>query len=246
MINLLKAELYKLKTSKIFLAILLLNILQSILCPILFSRTMTGKKVLIQVFSAQEFIGFFIFTGLFAAYYIGNEFSFRHIVNLISYGHKRRDIVIAKSIVYYVGIIIINLISPILITIINTLMNGYGESFTFNSFIFIIEIFFLMTLVYIGLSSIALLISFIFKKPIIIVSLFIIIDLISRSARFYSVQNYGAIKLIYDKTIFGQSLIILSNNISFIGTLRVILIVLITVAISTSLSIYFFEKADIK
>ena len=246
MINLLKSEFYKLKTSKIFLAILLLNVFQSILCPILFSCTMTGKKVLIQVFAAQEFIGFFIFTGLFAAYYIGNEFSFRHIVNLISYGHKRRDIVLAKSIVYYVGITIINLLSPILITIINILMNGYGEPFTFNSFIFIVEIFFLMTLVYIGLSSIALLVSFIFKNPLIIVSLFIIIDFISRSARFHSVQEQGIIKLIYDKTIFGQSLIILSNNISFIGALRVILIVLITVAISTSLSIYFFGKADIK
>ncbi len=246
MINLLKSEFYKLKTSKIFLVILLLNVLQSILCPILFSRTMTGRKVLIQVFLAQEFIGFFIFTGLFAAYYIGNEFSFRHIVNLISYGHKRRDIVLAKSIVYYFGITIINLLSPILITIINTLMNGYGEPFTFNSFIFIVEIFFLMTLVYIGLSSIALLISFIFKNPLIIVFLFVIIDFISRSARFYSVQEQSIIKLIYDKTIFGQSLIILSNNISFIGALRVILIILITVAISTSLSIYFFEKADIK
>lgn len=246
MINLLKSEFYKLKTSKAFLAILLLNILQSILCPILFSRAMTGKKALIQVFAAQEFIGFFIFTGLFAAYYIGNEFSFRHIVNLISYGHKRRDIVLAKSIVYYVGITIINLLSPILITIINTLMNGYGESFTFNSFIFIVEIFFLMTLVYIALSSIALLISFIFKNPIIIVSLFVIMDLISRFARFYSFQNHGVIKSIYDKTMFGQSLIILSNNISFIGALKVILIVLITVAISTGLSIYFFEKADIK
>jgi ABC-2 type transport system permease protein len=246
MINLLKSEFYKLKTSKAFLAILLLNILQSILCPILFSRAMTGKKALIQVFAAQEFIGFFIFTGLFAAYYIGNEFSFRHIVNLISYGHKRRDIVLAKSIVYYVGITIINLLSPILITIINTLMNGYGESFTFNSFIFIVKIFFLMTLVYIALSSIVLLISFIFKNPIIIVSLFVIMDLISRFARFYSFQNHGVIKSIYDKTMFGQSLIILSNNISFIGALKVILIVLITVAISTGLSIYFFEKADIK
>lgn len=246
MINLLKSEFYKLKTSKAFLAILLLNILQSILCPILFSRTMTGKKVLIQVFGAQEFIGFFIFTGLFAACYIGNEFSFRHIVNLISYGHKRRDIVLAKSIVYYVGITIISLLSPILITIINTLMNGYGEPFTFNSFIFIVEIFFLMTLVYIGLSSIGLLISFIFKSPIIIIFLFVITDFISRSARFHSFQNHGNIKLIYDKTIFGQSLIILSSNISFVGILKVILIVLTTVAISTCLSIYFFEKADIK
>jgi len=125
-------------------------------------------------------------------------------------------------------------------------MNGYGESFTFNSFIFIVEIFFLMTLVYIGLSSIALLISFIFKNPLIIVSLFVIMDLISRFARFHSVQEQGIIKLIYDKTIFGQSLIILSNNISFLEGLRVVAIVVITIAITTYLSIHFFEKADIK
>jgi ABC-2 type transport system permease protein len=245
MLNLLRVEFYKLKTSKTFLAIVLLSVLQSILCPILFSRTMTGKEVLVMVLQSQPFLGFFILIGVFTAYFIGDEFSSKYIKNFISYGHKRRDIVIAKIIVYYIGIAIISLISPILITIINTFMNGYGEVFTLNSYIFIFRVFALMLIIYIGLSSIAVLIAYTSKNMIIIAPIFIGIDFMNRAAMFFSRQN-NFVNSIYTNTIFGQLISALADNISFLQMIKVIAIALTTVAVSTGLSIYSFEKVDIK
>lgn len=245
MSNLIKAEFYKLKTSKTFKAILILMLIQSILCHILFSSSMTGKQVLIQVFAAQEFLSLYIIIGVFAAYYIGDEFSSGCIKNLIAYGHKRQDIVIAKSIAYFVGIAIITLISPILITIINTVMNGYGEIFTLNSFAFILKVSFLMALIYIGIASISVLISFVCRNGIFIAVAFISIDTVNRACRGLVFQKYLSGE-IYNKTIFGQSLFLDKDYIEFSQGFKIIGIALITIVVSTLLSVYFFKKAEIK
>jgi ABC-2 type transport system permease protein len=245
MSNLIKVEFYKLKTSKIFRVILTLMLIQSILCPILFSSSMTGKQVLIQVFAAQEFLSLYIIIGVFAAYYIGDEFSSGCIKNLSAYGHKRRHIIIAKSIAYYVGIAIIGLISPILITIINTVMNGYGEVFTLNSFTFILKVSFLMAFIYIGIGSIAVLISFVCRNGIIIAVAFVLIDTVNRACRGLVFQKYLSGE-IYNRTIFGQSLFLDMDNVEFSQGFEIIGIAIITIVVSTLLSVYFFRKAEIK
>ncbi|MBW9148786.1 ABC transporter permease [Clostridium sp. CM028] len=245
MLNLLKVEFYKLKTSKTFKLILVLMVVQSILCPITFSKEMTGKQVLLQVFGAQEFIALYMLIGAFAACYIGDEFSTGCIKNLIACGHKRRDIVIAKSISYYVGIAIISLTSPILITIINTIMNGYGEVFTLNSLAFILELSFLMVLIYIGIGSIAVLISFIARNSIITVGAFILVDTVNRVCRGLIFRKYLIIKIL-NKTIFGQSLFLDTDYVEFSQGFKIIGISITTIVVSTLLSVYFFNKAEIK
>jgi hypothetical protein len=62
---------------------------------------------------------------------------------------------------------------------------------------------------------------------------------------FFSRQN-NLVYSIYTNTIFGQLISALADNISFLLVLKVVTIALITIAISAVLSIYFFEKADIK
>jgi ABC-2 type transport system permease protein len=245
MLNLLKVEFYKLKTSKTFKLILVLMVLQSILCPILYSKEMTGKQVLLQVFAAQEVIALLIFIGAFAAFYIGDDFKSGCIKNLIAYGHKRRNIVIAKSISYSIGIAIISLTSPILIATINTIMNGYGEVFTLNSLVFILKVSFLMVLIYIGIGSIAVLISFIGRNGIITVVAFVLIDTINRALRGLVFQKYLSGE-IYTRTIFGQSLFLDTHYVEFSQGFKIIGISITTIVISTLLSVYFFKKAEIK
>ena len=245
MLNLLKVEFYKLKTSKVFKLILVLMVLQSILCPILYSKEMTGKQVLLQVFAAQEFIALLMLIGAFAACYIGDEFKSGCIKNLVAYGHKRRDIVIAKSISYSIGIAIISLTSPILITTINTIINGYGEVFTLNSLAFIFKVSFLMVLIYIGIGSIAVLISFICRNGIITMVAFILIDTVDRACKGLVFQKYLSGD-IYTKTIFGQSLFLDTHYVEFSQGFKIIGISITTIVVSTLLSVYFFNKAEIK
>jgi len=245
MLNLLKVEFYKLKTSKTFKLILVLMVLQSILCPLLYSKEMTGKQVLIQVFAAQEFLALYILIGAFAACYIGDEFNSGCMKNLIAYGHKRRNIVVAKSISYYVGIAIISLTSPIIITTINTIMNGYGEVFTLNSLAFILKLSFLMVLIYIGIGSIAVLISFICRNGIITVVAFILIDTVNRASRGLIFQKYLRGE-IYTRTIFGQSLFLDMKYIEFSQGFKIMGTAIITIVVSTLLSVLFFKRAEIK
>lgn len=244
MLNLLKAEFYKLKTSKTFYLIAALMVVQSILCPIFFSGSMTGKEVLQRVLEAQEFFSLIIVIGVFAACFIADEFTSGCIKSLISYGHRRRYIIISKSIVFYVGIIIISLIAPLLITIINTVMNGYGEVFTIDSLRFILMRVIPMLFIYIGISSIVLLAAFISRNTGITVGVGAFIDTINRLLRGFSFKN-NTVKLIHDNTIFGQSLLMQGSNITFSQVLKVVMIAIVTIILSTLIAIYVFNKSDV-
>ncbi|AEB75270.1 ABC transporter permease [Clostridium botulinum] len=249
MFNLLKVEIYKLKTSKTLLGILLICLLQSILCPMLFSKTLTGKIVLIRVLGTQLFLGWFVLIAVFIAIYIGDEFSSScssgYIKNLISYGHRRYKIVISKFISGYLGIIIISLVTPILVTIINTFMCGYGENFTFTSLVFVLRVIILMTFIYIGIGSIGIVMLFISRNGIFAEVAFVMVDILNRVSMIFAMRN-TFINKIYSNTIFGQVSTALSYNITLLQGIRVIVISLITIVISICLSIYFFNKADIK
>ncbi|KGN00672.1 ABC transporter permease [Clostridium botulinum] len=245
MFNLLKIEFYKLRYSKTLLGILLFCLFESILCTLLFSKILIGKVVFTRVLGTQLFLGWFVLISVFMAMYIGDEFSSGYIKNLISYGHKRHEIVIAKFIGTYVGIIIISLITPILITIINTFMNGYGEPFKVSSFIFSLRVTILMTFIYIGIGSIGIFMLFVSRNVIFSELAFVLIDPLNRIITLFDMKN-PAIDRIYTNTIFGQVNIALLPNITLFQGLKVIIISLITISVSIGLSIYFFNKADIK
>lgn len=245
MINLLKAEFYKLKRDKVFYILVGLMILESILCPIIFSKNMTGKKVLTTVLGAHEFLDFIILAGIYAGSCIAYEFKVGFIKENISYGHKRMDVVIAKSFVYYFAITIISLISPILITIINTVMNGYGETFTMDSLIFIFRVIVLMELIYISMSSIAVFIAFVSRNYIITMVSLYILDTVNKFGTAFSIR-YDAVNMIYSKTVFSQFNIAIAKQINLSQILQVIAICLITILVTTLMSIYIFKKVDIK
>lgn len=245
MFNLLKVEFYKLRHSKTLLGILLFCFLESILCPLLFSKMLIGKVVFTRVLGAQLFLGWFVLIAIFLSIYIGDEFSSGYIKNLINYGHKRYEIVIAKFIGTCIGIIIISLITPILITIINTFINSYGEAFKISSFIFLLRVTILMIFIYIGIASIGIFMLFVSRNVIFSEVAFMLIDPLNRVITFFAMRN-PAINKIYANTIFGQVNITISHNITLFQGLKVIIISIITIVVSIGLSIYFFNEADIK
>ncbi|WP_085829527.1 ABC transporter permease [Clostridium massiliodielmoense] len=249
MFNLLKVEFYKLRNSKILLGILLFCLLESILCLLLFSKMLIVKSVFTRVLGTQLFLGWFAIIAIFMAVYIGDEFSSSYssgyIKNLISYGHKRHEIVIAKFIGTYAGIIIISLITPILITTINTFMNGCGEPFKASSFVFPLRVTILMTFIYIGIGSIGIFMLFVSRNVIFSELAFVFIDPLNRIITLFAMKN-PAIDRIYSNTIFGQVNSALSHNITLFQGSKVIIISLTTIIVSICLSIYFFNRADIK
>ncbi|MBW9157613.1 ABC transporter permease [Clostridium sp. FP2] len=246
MLNLIKVEFYKLKTSKLFYFIIFVNLLQAVVIYIFSDnlRVMNGKKSLAFIFNMQSSLALIILIGIFASDYIVTEFTSGCIKNIIAYGHKRISIFTAKSIAYYVGIVIISSIPPLLMTGINTVINGYGEAITVNSLLFVARVYLLMLLVHIAIGSVCVLIAFISRNVSVTMALIVSLDFINRICMAIATQKSG-IMLIYDKIIFAQPSIVASNSCTSAEDLQAVIVSIITIFIATTIGGYAFKRADI-
>lgn len=247
MFNLLKVEFYKLKTSKMFYFTMLLNLLQTALIYV-FSENIklySGEKSLIFIFNMQSALFLDILIGLFASDFIVMEFNSGYVKNLISYGHKRIRIFTSKTIVYYVSIAIIIFTAPLIVTITNTVKNGYGETFTFNSLLFIIKTLLIILLIYIAIGSISVLAAFVFRSSNVTICIIAALDFISRIFDAESIRN-SSLLWIYSNNIFSQPGIVLSDKVTNMEVVKAVIISFLVIFLTTSLGIYEFKKADVK
>lgn len=247
MLNLIKAELYKLKNSKMFYFIIILNLLQAILIYSFLEKfkLMNGKESLLYMLNMQSALTLGILIAVFASDYIVSEFTSGYIKNLISYGHKRTSIFISKSIVYYIGIGIISFIAPLLVACINTKRNGYGEVFNFNSLVSSVNSLLFLLLIYIAIGSISVLVAFMTRNFNITIMIIVGLDFINRIFNIIIIQK-PSLEWIYNKTIFSQIAIVLSDKVTAPENLHAVIISFITIFITTAIGIYAFKKADIK
>lgn len=247
MLNLLEAELRKLKTSKVFYLIILLNLLQiAIIYPFSESFKITnGINSLTWMFSMQTSLATDLLIGIFASDFIVTEFSSGYVRNLIFYGHKRTDIFASKIIAFYIGVIIINSIAPFTIGAINTAVNGYGQAFSFGSAMFLIGIFLVMSLIGIAIGSIGVLAAFASRSANITICIIVAVDFTYRILNIISLHN-PVLERIYNVILFSQPGIILMNHAGIPEILRAIAVSIVTLFLMTSLSVYIFKKADIR
>lgn len=246
MFNLLKTEIYKLKRYKLFYFTILLAASQSCLIY-MFSDSLsakTGKDILKFSCSTQECLALTLLIGVFSSDYVISEFYSGYIKNLIAYGHKRRDIYISKCMTGCIAIVLMSFMFPIIITIGNTIRNGYGEAFNIYSFIYLVRVGFFMILIASAMGSLAILVGFIFRNVIFTMGLFICFDTINRTFGAVAMKN-NIMRVIYYKTIMSQPQIATLDKISFQQGLQIIIVSLSTILVSTLLGIYIFKKRDI-
>lgn len=246
MTNLLRAEFHKLKTSKLFYGLLAFMLIQGIVGPLIDKRLInkSGKDMLLFIFSNQQYLSLMMMIGVFS-YFIGIEFSSGYIKNLISYGHKRVNILMAKSIAFYTGVVVITFPLPIYLAIINTVKNGYGEVFTFSSFLFLFRVLLIMMLINTAIASIAVLFTFVSKNTFVTIGLFFLLDFINRMLTALSLRN-ESIRLFYEKTIFAQTQFAILEDITIFQGVQAAAISLVTILVSTIIGLYFFKRGDIK
>jgi ABC-2 type transport system permease protein len=246
MFNLLEIEFYKLKKSKAFYILILLSVAQSLVVWIFNDKLIhhSGKETLSYMLYIQSSLGGNLFVGILSADFIGNEFTSGYIKNLICYGHRRRDVLIAKSIVYFLGSIIINFTCPVIFTLINTMKNGYYSNFTFWEFINLLAIILTSIVIQIAICSISLLVIFLSKSPNINIGILIGVDFIFRAMSIVSIHVLS-FRNIYDNFILSQFGIISQDNVTISQYLHAFAIGVITIAIFFSITNYFFEKSDI-
>ncbi|MDU1320338.1 MAG: ABC transporter permease [Clostridium botulinum] len=254
MFNLFKIEFYKLRKSKMFYLLIFLTIMQAIVVYSVSAdsssknlRLMSGKDTLAYMLFIQEQLAINIIAGVFAADYIVTEFTSGYIKNLVSYGHKRTSIFISKSMIYYMGIIIISFIVPVIMTVINTITNGYGEVFTFNSLIFLIKIFLLTIIIKMAIGSISVLSAFVSKNVNVTISVVVAIDFINRIINVMFInKSLTVIKWICNIIVLNQYSIVLQDKAGTSEFLQAGIVSLITILVTTIAGICIFKKSDIK
>ncbi|SQC02243.1 putative transmembrane protein [Clostridium tetanomorphum] len=246
MLNLLKMELRKLKASKLFYFFIFLSLLQAIPVYLLSQRLgiTNGKNTFNYMLFLQLSLSSGITIGVFAVDVVCNEFTSAYIKNLISYGHKRRNIYLSKAITAYIGIYIITFIAPIIITIINTHKNGFGEVFTTSSFLFMVKIFLMALIAHTAIGSMAVLVSFIVRKPVAGCVIIMGMDFINRLLNLIYVQKPN-LRWALDKYPYMQLSSFFAEEVTEIQKMQSIMAFLCTILISTVLGIYIFKRSDI-
>lgn len=230
-----------------FYFILLINILQGIVGYMFLGNTklVSETEVLSYTLYIQSHLALPILMGIFASDFIVTEFTSGYIKNIITYGHKRVNILISKALAYYTGIIIISFISPILILLIDIVINGYGEILTLNSIIAVIKSLLIMTIIYIAIGSISFLAAFVSRNTSITIAIIVTLDFMNRILTIFAIRN-TFFKKFYKKTIFCQPSIVLADKVNTTEILQAIIVSLITIFVTTLLSNYAFKKIDIK
>lgn len=246
MLNLLKAEFYKLKTSKLFYLITAVMASQSAVCLLMSDslKLKTGNYMLTFALYTQQFLLLIPAIAAFS-YFVVCEFNTGFVKNLLAYGHKRSNVVLSKSIAFYTGSIVITFVFPIIIALTAVILNGYGEAFTFQSLLFILRTSALMALVYTAFASLAVFIAFATRNVVVTIGLYMTLDTVSRFGQFFSARM-KLVKILYEKTVFAQSYIAVQETIAYSQVIQVVLVSLITIAVSTLGAVYFFKRASIK
>lgn len=247
MFNLLKIEFYKLRKSKLFYFFIFLSLLQAFAIYFLSQKLKVegGKEALMYMLFMQSSLASNIIGGVFAADYIATEFTSGYIKNLISYGHKRSHIFLAKSIAYYVSILAFNFIPPLVVFFIATIKQGYGEVFTFGALLSLLGMLLFTAIAQGAIASTNVLIAFVTKNMNLTIGIVVGMDFAYRIISFMSIRN-SSIKWIYEKFAISQPYVIAAKESGINEVLQVLAISLLTIALCISISNYIFNKSDIK
>jgi ABC-2 type transport system permease protein len=213
----------------------------------LFSQKLTttnGKDTLNFMFLLQLSSSLGILIGVFAVDMVCREFTSGYIKNLIACGHKRRDIYLAKSITAFIGICVFTFIGPIIIMLVNTYKNGFGEVFTISSFLFIARAFLYSFIAHAAIASMAVVISYTVKNIITGSVIIVAIDFINRLFNVAYTQRPD-LRAMLDMYPYMQLYAIFTDKITRIQSMKLLIVFSCTVLISTVLGIYIFKKSDI-
>lgn len=248
MFNLLKVELHKLKTYKLFYFMIFLGVLQAVVL-VGFSDIFLAesKESMLNIaFNTQEGLPSIIFIGVFVGDYIVKEFTSGYIKNLITYGHKRCNIFIAKSLVIFLAVMVFSLTGPTILFIRSFVVSTYTNSFTLESIMFLIKFIIIILFVQSARVAISILYSVLFRNSYTtVISLILGMYFINIIVGFISTK-ISFVKKIYSNSIYNRMLQTIQHNIPLAELLNIILFCLVITIICTSLSIYVFERVDIK
>lgn len=259
MLNLLRAQIYKLIRSKSFYIILIMNILINIFGVFLYwvlinspqlgkegSGSVKGYTLMYKIITNGGISVFECISIVFVALFVASGFKHGNIRSEISYGYKRSEIYFSKMLSAMIGNGLI---------MVSTLLTGFASGVTFfglgsnfNSEILIqlLRSFSLILLITMAFTSIYALICFVFKDPTIITGVFVGYTIIINNFLFAQLSiRFEWFKKITEYFLDAQMYFVASPTISGKTALIAIAYTFTVIAVSSFVGCKLFKRMDI-
>lgn len=255
MLNMIQAEMFKLRLNKSFWVILLTSLVLSAVMHYLaitewwqvyntpFDAAGLSEMNGLSMFMAPLFFNLMI--GTLAAFYISTDFSPSGVIkNQIISGKNRKLIYFAKYIVYSAAAVVIAVLIPAVTGIILNIIMGNGGIFTFETITYLLGAYSLFSLQLLGYTAIISLLAIITEdsgKTIIFSILFTIVMYIVEK-----MPKSGIIERIYEYSIFQQFNQVLFPELGIESIMTGLAVGLITMAVLLFIGMIVFSKKEIK
>lgn len=267
MYNLVKSELYKLRYGKTYKGLIIFSlwcVLMTIIVSInsdtvhleLMSGTFNNRSYgfIINTFTnprSLKGIEFFM-SGLgwtpilvvgvmyLISFITCDEYSIGTYKNLLTYGHERSNVYIAKLLTVFIGISILICAVPIITLFIGTIMHGFGISLKINVVAHMVKTLSLIIVIFMSIASLFMLLATIIKNKALIVTIgiaFLISPMFLTNMIPFEILEYHPIFMLMD--ICSQSPELDTIN-------RIIISSIVTTVVFNILGIYVFKNQDIK
>ncbi len=245
MYNLLKSEFYKLKAMRAFFIVLLIPVIQAVgFCY--FTPNATGSQSLENSLSSQEFMVLYLLMGVFASMIMAHDFQVGGIRSLISFGHSRMQIIYSKMIVYYVSIILLSFLFPLMGTIINTAGNGYGMVMDGGAITDLFVRLLLFALIYVAESSIFIVIAFITRNSNVVITSAGVMMVLNLVLNMYVGKKQSLIGDIYKSTPYYQATHLFTAHMTLETILSIVVVCVSTVVLCILVTGLAFNRMDVK
>jgi ABC-2 type transport system permease protein len=252
-INLIKAEFYKLHRNKTFWVVtgtitslstllhLLIIIDWWLLSGTEFDQTGLSELNALSPFTLPLFFNLIVST--LAGYYISIEFSQSGVIkNQLLSGNKRSQIYMTKLLVFSFASIFVAVVIPVLTAIIMVNLFGYGEIFSPSALMYLGRAYSLFTLQFLCFTSIVLLIAVVTEDSgkTILFTLFLSIIM-------FAIEKLTAapmIRFLYEHTFFYQFSEVFKVSMTNSEIVTSLLIGAVAFTVITSGGIYLFNRKE--
>lgn len=252
--NLLKADLYKISKS-LSLKILFLLMVALSLITALSVRSYEGNPLAEEYeiifkggeayYSSLTDAPILVSLAIFViAILICNDFSNHYIQTAISSGYGRKEILLSKFISVSFTFFIVLLPYPLVRTLVQSMLYGFGQPVNAQVLIKLFFDYFLMVLVVLAISGIVFILAYRLKWTVLVIGISFLLLVLGNSI-FQSIALVNrSFMNIWVKTPFGLIFFLKTNMFSPHSALIAFVISMITIILALLISFYFFNKDE--
>lgn len=265
MVNIILADFFCLRRTKIIhvlFGIVSICALVMVIVSALFARKRLDPGIIFGISGVADAMVMYLIASIVAGIYISGDFDNNAVQDAISCGLGRGKIIVSKALVFF-GIILIMLLPYIIVTVISmSIKVKFAEPFAASVFLEILfeqsggtmsaqllwkalNVMLVMAIVYMGQLSICVLLAFIMRKTVYVMSLGFSILIFLQILMGISQNNKG-MSTIFSFTPYYSGFTMLSLNSTTNDLIKSVLVSLAYITIVLLITFLAFRKKEVK